>query len=896
MMIIEQISIENWRGYRDRKDFAFSGDINLLIGPNEAGKTTILEALWRTFFDKHNVKSAEIQQIQPLGTSLAPRTAVIFNHSGTRYRLEKQFLEHPYAKLYKEQNSRLVLLGDQDKAESYVVAMFKGSMPGKGMSKPTHRGISEALWYLQKEGGIPSNEWNDGVISGLEGIVNLSVQTPIEKRIVNAIRDEFKRNLTDTKGEPRKNSALGQILEEIDRNEKLKSELSSKLNQANAYRVSLEGLQQEKNSKKTVLISASSLQSSLQDEVNEAEEIDNRLKVIRAELENTTRSTQTLIEMKKQIERRNREIKTLKQQLTILGQELVNSELAVNIALREENRSRDEWSVVLEPELKLIEKKIGILASLERIRNLEVQEQTISNHLKKLESVNTALRVVEIELSKLIAPTAKEVKEYKKVSLEIATTNGEINASSVRVGFDLKQGIPVIPEGDAVKEGSEYLIISPITFKLGSLGRITIRGGEKSGQELRNRLESLRTSAESILSRYAAKDEEELFLLQSRKDSLEKRFSQLKGDVETLNKEYPQADSQYDRLRKEITEEQRNSSRLIISEDQGTWGIKKVKEEQEKLNEDKVERIRKITDAQNDEKKARDNYNKNTQRSSEVKTGISSAKAKVDTLTNENAEAISSHGNLENLNKEITRSKSEEEKLKSEEKEILRNYEVKVTVPKKEYEQNSRAIENIRTRLSEIDMDISGLMARIEEIAENGTYTQLGDVVAELESQNRTKEVLERRSAGLGLLYYVLEYAEQKRAKEISLPVQRYVNRWFNELTSGTYESINLDERIKPVSATTDRASSPLPFDSLSYGTAEQLTVLVRLAMGILMSEKEKNLVVLDDSLVNADPVRLRALCVILEEAAKHCQIILSTCDDSRYLGLTSKLIRVSNL
>ena len=70
--------------------------------------------------------------------------------------------------------------------------------------------------------------------------------------------------------------------------------------------------------------------------------------------------------------------------------------------------------------------------------------------------------------------------------------------------------------------------------------------------------------------------------------------------------------------------------------------------------------------------------------------------------------------------------------------------------------------------------------------------------------------------------------------------------------------------------------------------------MLVRLALGCLLSNEERNLVIIDDRLVNADAGRMKRLCLILEEvASKYCQVVVATCDDTRYSGISKNVIRV---
>jgi uncharacterized protein YhaN len=73
------------------------------------------------------------------------------------------------------------------------------------------------------------------------------------------------------------------------------------------------------------------------------------------------------------------------------------------------------------------------------------------------------------------------------------------------------------------------------------------------------------------------------------------------------------------------------------------------------------------------------------------------------------------------------------------------------------------------------------------------------------------------------------------------------------------------------------------------------VVVLLRLALGVVLSQKERQLVVLDDRLVNADPVRMERLCSALQDVAKEsCQIILATCDERPYESIGGSVIHVS--
>ena len=91
-----------------------------------------------------------------------------------------------------------------------------------------------------------------------------------------------------------------------------------------------------------------------------------------------------------------------------------------------------------------------------------------------------------------------------------------------------------------------------------------------------------------------------------------------------------------------------------------------------------------------------------------------------------------------------------------------------------------------------------------------------------------------------------------------------------------------------------DRKDANEPFDSLSIGTREQIAVLVRLAMADLLRERGKPvMLILDDPLVNSDDGRFDRMACALRRAAKHLQILILTCHETRYKSLGANTIRL---
>lgn len=78
----------------------FSDGLNLIAGPNEMGKSTLLLALRAALFERHGSKSQTIKAFQPNHVEGgAPAVAVDFEMADGVYRIEKRFLRRPMARL-----------------------------------------------------------------------------------------------------------------------------------------------------------------------------------------------------------------------------------------------------------------------------------------------------------------------------------------------------------------------------------------------------------------------------------------------------------------------------------------------------------------------------------------------------------------------------------------------------------------------------------------------------------------------------------------------------------------------------------------------------------------------------------------------------------------------------
>jgi uncharacterized protein YhaN len=101
---------------------------------------------------------------------------------------------------------------------------------------------------------------------------------------------------------------------------------------------------------------------------------------------------------------------------------------------------------------------------------------------------------------------------------------------------------------------------------------------------------------------------------------------------------------------------------------------------------------------------------------------------------------------------------------------------------------------------------------------------------------------------------------------------------------------IAIGEGLSPTGLIDELSGSILPIEgTLSSGEKEQIYLATRLALAEVLAEKRgRQLFVVDDALTATDPSRLRRFVAILEELSRErLQVIVTTADPSRYLGIS---------
>lgn len=118
-MRIRRIRMVNFRSFTDF-EVKLDPRLNLIIGGNESGKSTIVEALAVALFSDPASRSRGVRELERWGTNSATRLELTFEHAGASYELSKDFGE---GRVELRDCSKGRVYGDRSEVERLVHGM-----------------------------------------------------------------------------------------------------------------------------------------------------------------------------------------------------------------------------------------------------------------------------------------------------------------------------------------------------------------------------------------------------------------------------------------------------------------------------------------------------------------------------------------------------------------------------------------------------------------------------------------------------------------------------------------------------------------------------------------------------------------------------------------------------
>ncbi|MFA5810290.1 MAG: hypothetical protein WC935_08175, partial [Thermoleophilia bacterium] len=185
-----------------------------------------------------------------------------------------------------------------------------------------------------------------------------------------------------------------------------------------------------------------------------------------------------------------------------------------------------------------------------------------------------------------------------------------------------------------------------------------------------------------------------------------------------------------------------------------------------------------------------------------------------------------------------------------------------------------------QNRRNAAQTELIEVQTRLKIHGEEGLHEKLHAAQIGLERLGADNKSLFRRASSARYLLETMREERDSARRAYVAPLKEKIEQLGRLVFDDSFQ-VDISDELQIASRTVKEIT--VPFDSLSGGTKEQLSLIFRSACSMIVAKDGGTPLLLDDALGYTDPERLRLMGAVLAQAAKECQIIIFTCVPDRY-------------
>jgi hypothetical protein len=875
-MILRGLQVEHWRCIGKLELHDLPAGIIVFHGPNRAGKSSLVRAIRLCLFDAdHDVGGKEFKKNVPWGSTESPRVVAEFQTQGVEYRLTKVFSKRVDGKavLERKAGSNWQLVEDAPKEASRKVRELLGADASTG-------GLNQLLWLEQGEIGLPSAKELDATL---------------EKQLVTVLGMlvtggdlAFKRILDDRCGcwftagsKPKKGSPVSGWGAELEKRQAERKRTKEKFEELEQSIRRLEDCEDELPKRQRAVEDAKKEFEQLEAERTASSE--RRRQYVLAEQAESAACRWRDGEM--EVEEAAKKVKASEDEQGRLLREHRN-----NLRELSDARSAEEGHLRGREELDDRRKLLGF--SQQRSQLVE-----LLNGVQKLEE---EIAQLEQWLENEAAPDKKTLEELRGNRRQAQGLRAQLQASGLAVEVTVCRplqislvldGQPAQPVDLLPGEKRAWSLRQRAAINIPDLATVALaRSQESVDLEVAAReLETLDRDYQEAVRIYKEDPSDEACLdrLAERRIQRENKASRLKKAREELREKAPQGRGALEGQRDLLD----NQRQLVLQRrpDLADWQptAADFDDREQNFNNESAELAALRKARESAEKQARED-------SEEAETPLQQRKEE---LAGARAAARASREEVQRMEEETTLLPGLEKAREAVAKAERRLAECQLTQAEQTVEERcaaaSTALDTRRQRLRVLENELNMLIGVLR--GNEGLHTRLADAETAVHeaAKQLAHETLEAQAHQR--LQELFEASREIQVQQVMDPIAGRVLDWAKKVGLESYREVRFGDSYFPqgILLQTGELNVPANLEDESYGTAEQLSLLVRLALGGVLAKDEPAVAIFDDPLAHADPIKHRRTLDILRVAAEGMpalvppagplQILIFTCHPDRF-------------
>ncbi len=882
-MILHSVRVENYRGLRGPLEVEFDTNAtNLVEGPNGAGKSTLLDAILCALAENHNTAGAAAVEMRPRETALTPGVAVVFEHEGDVYRIAKTFLDSPKALLERKRpDGTFEAVAKGKAADEKVREMLRGETAKSRDERP---GILKILFSAQSKQELPALSGN--VLTDIREMLG----TQFSGRQGASLEKSLKKKhdgLWTPGGKPKKGK-LAEIDTELEKAREELHECEEVMSQVAGHEAA--ALKQRGQAAETLERLAAA-----RDQHAALAPVAQRVSELLAQ-RGPASSRQEAAKAREELWRagidRIGEAAAAKRECEEKRPALEEAEACARTALEAANAagalSRQAWQTGSQPDGKVeaAEARVGCASEFLRMtRELAALQQ----RLQRARGADAGRHAVDRQMRDLNAPDAEEWAAIEAAARALEKAAVHVQALELRLEIAAECELPAhVIAGDPAGEqrlapGRLFTARGDgrLEVRLPGIATLTVSGPAGDAALWRAQERENRNLLEGLLAPFGVREWTGLA------GRVQQRGA-LAAECIGLAAAYEAALGGDTLAGIEDRERDLNAARQEIVASEAAWGAEPPQVE---ALRDQAAKMRSAWERRRST--AEGEWQGAENRRTEAERAATHA-----TISREaNGRA------LDEARRELATLEADGKSM-DERKEELNNRRRALESAAESVQQIESALAGLPSDAPERLHELSARIAELEKDAQSGReayqqdeaaarallaggpYTSKAVAEERVRQLEADREIEMRKLDSIRLLKTAIDRAKARALAGIAEPVERRATAILERIMGRPFARVQLGEAMALQAVRPDGCRESANIDCLSAGEQEQIYFATRLALAEVLAGPRRQVLVLDDPLVNTDAERLPRILELIREKSDRLQFIILSCHPERYLEL----------
>lgn len=798
-MKINKIDCEQFAGINDKK-IEFEDGLNVLVGPNESGKSTMVDLMYSLLFKNANLKRNNTddkefcrkyipQKSNGLGDYL--EGSLDFEVGDKKYILKKTWEIGDGSTRLKEDE---LSIKDPEEIKSKIEDAL---IYGRGL-------YDEIVFASQKRAQ-----------NILECLIKADTGTK-EGKTVEELRNEIKSIVNNSLSDEG-NESVDEIGQEIDRkiaeyngnwDEEIEEPKDGKTKR---------GINNPWKKDVGIILDAYYKKENLLDAMNKAKDFE----------DDRDRLNEEITKQKDAIEKKQKSLNEAGNYKTIIKTRGLNEE------------KRDSLSDGIKKYEKVLEEWPSIKDKISKSKALKEKYEKLNNHglYERIQEQEKETKQLKEDFEKFKENPNDYLNEARTINSKIGELESKIKGidltATIKKLGDKDINITSVITGESIDISDGKLDIKePVNIAIEDIMEMTITAGDIDANEISVKIKQNKDKLQTIYDKFNVNDISGL-------EASCYEYNKLKNDKEQAE---AKLDSMFD-----------GESIEDVKKKEETFDVKESMDEIES-------QIVELAD------------------SKDINSYIVS-------LETRQGEYEKEYKSVDSLKQKLEADKKEYEKVESElaEGESIPEEFAKIEDFDEYKKDISESIDKYNEELGSFEDELKNLLTQTPEMSSEDYKEDFDE--AELKFETTINEYKHWK--------HIKEVFDEVKENVDSNPMTDIVENFEKYLAKITGDKIKVENIDKHFEGEITSGNNKLNAEIVSEGTAETLSLALRLAMIEKFFPDGSGLIVLDDPFVNMDPDRTDAACELIKEFAKDNQVIFVTCDDKYEEKLGGNIINV---